>query len=69
MIVFEPQDEIRVYVGVTGSICISAESKDPEIGGRVVALTIGQFRTIMSKAEDLILEADKAKKSRQKVGA
>lgn len=62
MLKFPAQDEIEVYVSGTGAICVSAKSEDPDIGNRVIALTIGQFRTIVSNANDLIKEADAVKK-------
>jgi len=62
MLKFPAHDHLEVYVGATGSICISASSSDPEIGNRVIDLTIGQFRTIVSNSEDLIKQADAAKK-------
>ena len=62
MLKFPAQDHIEVYVGINGSICISAQSNDPDIGNRVIDLTIGQFRTIVSNADEIIKKADEVKK-------
>lgn len=62
MLKFPAQDHIEVYVSDSGSICIAAESNDPDIGNRVIALTIGQFRTIVSNADEIIKKADGTKK-------
>lgn len=62
MLKFPAQDHIEVYVGINGSICIRADSNDPDIGNRVIDLTIGQFRTIVSNADEIIKKADEVKK-------
>jgi hypothetical protein len=64
MLKFESQDEIEVYAGDTGFICFKAESwmeKEP----RIVALTIGQFRKVIKNADQLILDAEEAKRRKE----
>lgn len=66
MLKFEPQDEIEVYAGDTGFICFKAESwmdKEP----RIVALTIGQFRKVIKNADELISDAEQAKKQHEEL--
>jgi hypothetical protein len=62
MLKFPAQDRIEVYVSLTGHICISSQSENPDISERVISLTIGQFRTILKNADELIKEADLKKK-------
>jgi|APCry1669189844_1035258.scaffolds.fasta_scaffold84966_2 hypothetical protein len=62
MLKFPAQDRIEVYVSLTGHICISSQSENPDIPERVISLTIGQFRTILKNADELIKEADSKKK-------
>jgi len=62
MLKFPAQDRIEVYVSLTGNICISSISDNPDIGERVISLTIGQFRTILKNSEELIKEADLKRK-------
>jgi len=58
MLKFPAQDEIEVFVSLTGNICIAAKSQNPDVEEKIIALTIGQFRTILKNANDLIEEAD-----------
>jgi hypothetical protein len=62
MLKFPAQDRIEVYVSLTGNICISSISDNPDVGEKIVALTIGQFRTILKNSDELIKEADSKKK-------
>ena len=64
MLKFEPQDEIEVYAGDTGFICFKAENWMDE-NPRIVALTIGQFRKVIKNADELIADAEEAKKQHE----
>jgi len=64
MLKFESQDEVMVYSSDAGFICFQAENfMDAE--PRIVALTIGQFRKVIKNADQLILDAEQAKKMKE----
>ena len=62
MLEFQPQDGIEVYAGNTGLICFKSNGYlafDPE--EKIICLTIGQFRAVLKKADELIAEAESNK--------
>ena len=59
MLSFPSQEEIEVYVSVSGSICFKSTGLEENL----VVLTIGQFRTVIKNAENLIAEADAVRKA------
>lgn len=64
MLKFESQDEIEVYSNDTGFICFQAENS-MDVQPRIVALTIGQFRKVIKNADQLILDAEEAKRRKE----
>ncbi len=64
MLKFESQDEVTIYSNDAGFICFQAENFMDE-NPRIVALTIGQFRKVIKNADQLILDAEEAKKMKE----
>lgn len=59
MLEFPPQDGIEVYAGLLGKICFKSNgdlSFDQE--EKIVCLTIGQFRSVVKNANQLIAQAE-----------
>ena len=62
MIEFKPQDGIEVYVSRTGNICFKSTGDLQYTEEQLVCLTIGQFRSVVKMASELLTDADEAKK-------
>ena len=58
MLEFLPQDGIEIYSSNSGFICFKSDGAS--IGGEenCVCLTIGQFRSVIKNAEELIANAE-----------
>lgn len=59
MLEFPPQDGIEVYAGLLGKICFKSNGDlcfDQE--EKIVCLTIGQFRSVVKNANQLIAQAE-----------
>jgi hypothetical protein len=59
MLEFPPQDGIEVYAGCLGKICFKSNGDlafDQE--EKIVSLTIGQFRSVVKNANQLIAQAE-----------
>lgn len=61
MLKFPPQEGVEIYSSQSGLICFSQHSH--ELGKEVtVCITIGQFRSLLKNADDLIDQANHNKK-------
>lgn len=57
MLTFAPHKGVEVYAGSTGYICFKQTDNYPD-EDVIVMLTIGQFRSVLKNADNLIANAE-----------